>query len=279
MSNKSINTKQVQNYFSQITDFFVDVINENMDFVKNNTELSLLINKINTNIRAIGYLCSMCLFNESGIIFRSAFESVVLFEYIVEYPAKIEQYKKDNLISEFHQLYLGFIRSYLTEKELIEAYNKLYNEIGNIVPFEETTSYGIITYNTKKLEEYFRGDRNSFKPLSQQTNKLIDELKKNNSKHSKILYELKMEFYNYYSQICHNKLSTLTTSMKNYKPQQRLEELQSLFKNCFLLYQIIFDTLYDRFKIPRQAKFFSLLIEIANYLGLNFSNINLLYRD
>ena len=53
MSNKSINTKQVQNYFSQITDFFVDVINENMDFVKNNTELSLLINKINTNIRAI----------------------------------------------------------------------------------------------------------------------------------------------------------------------------------------------------------------------------------
>ena len=131
----------------------------------------------------------------------------------------------------------------------------------------------------KKLEEYFRGGRNSYKPLSQQTNKLIDELKKNNSKHSKILYELKMEFYNYYSQICHNKLSTLTTSMKNYKPQQRLEELQSLFKNCFLLYQIIFDTLYGRFKIPRQAKFFSLLIETANYLGLNFPNINLLYRD
>ena len=88
-----------------------------------------------------------------------------------------------------------------------------------------------------------------------------------------------MEFYNYYSQICHNKLSTLTTSMKNYKPQQRLEELQSLFKNCFLLYQIIFDTLYGRFKIPRQAKFFSLLIETAKYLGLNFPNINILYRD
>ena len=62
MSNKSINTRQVQNYFSQLTDFFVDVINENMDFVKNNTELSLLINKMNTNIRAIGYLCSMRLF-------------------------------------------------------------------------------------------------------------------------------------------------------------------------------------------------------------------------
>lgn len=219
-------------------------------------------------------ICVLCVyFNESSIIFRSAFEYIVLFEYLVEYPRKIEQYKKDNLISEFHQLYLGFIRSYLTEKEPIEAYNKLYNEIGNIVPFEETTSYGIITYNTKKLEEYFRGGRNSFKPLSQQTNKLIDELKKNNSKHSKILYELKMEFYNYYSQICHNKLSTLSTPIRNNSPEQSSEELQNQFKNCFLLYQIIFDTLYDKFKIPRKAKFFSLCIKTGNYLGLNFSKI------
>ena len=42
-----------------------------------------------------------------------------------------------------------------------------------------------------------------------------------------MLNELKMEFYNYYSQICHNKLSTLSTPIRNNSPEQSSEELQN----------------------------------------------------
>lgn len=263
-----ITTEQIQEYFSDISKEFVRTISKHNNFINENVELTLLLNKINSNITAIIHLISIAMYNESCIIFRSLFETVVLFEYLVEFPSKIEQYKQDDLISEFHYLFLSYKRGLVPIEYLIEPYNILINDFQKIIPFEEKSDAGVITYNIKKIEEYFSGRRNSFKPLSQQTLKLISELLISKCKNKDLLYNLQIEFYNVFSQVSHNRLNTLLNPVKVKTDEKILKEIQEMYKNCILIYKIIIETLEDKYQLPYPTTFYKNIFKLGKYLKM-----------
>ena len=242
---KKITTEQIQERFKSIYEKFIVIVENNINFKNNNIELSLLLNKINSNISTVILLTSEAMFNEAKIIFRSLFESTVLFEYLIELPEKIEQYKKDDLIAEFQKIYSGYKRGYISINCVIESYNILIDDFKNVIPFEEISEGGLITYNIEKLEKYFvnRGS----KPLSQQTTKIIKELLSSESTHGKLLYNLQFEFYNYYAQISHNRLNSLLNPIKPISNKELLEQIQDMYKNCVIIYKIILETLEIKF--------------------------------
>lgn len=264
--NKEITTKGIQDNFKKISENFTTLISNYKNFTSDYTELSLLLNKANSNISAIIYLTSKAMFNEACIIFRSLFETVVLFIYLVEYPNKMEQYKLDDLIAEFHFLYLSYKRGYVPISYLIEPYNILIKDFKEVIPFEEISDAGIITYNMDKLDKYFKSRES--KPLSQQTIKLINELLTSNNPHKDLLHKLQLEFYNVYAQISHNRLNSLLKPIKTDTDKEMLNQIQDMYKNCVVIYKIIFETLENEFQFPHPDNFYNDIKEMANYLDI-----------
>lgn len=262
---KEITTQTVQDKFKIIYEMFIDIICKNKDFRNNNKELCLLLNKINSNMSAVILLVSKAMFNESRIIFRSLFESVVLFAYLIEFPKEIEQYKLDDLIDEFHYLLCAYKRGYVPITHLIEPYNILIDKFENIIPYEEKSVNGIITYNIEKLEKYFRSE---YKPLSQQTHKMIQHLLNSDYIHKENLYKFQLEFYSYYSQVTHNRLNTLCESVKSLTDEELLKQIQDIYKNCVIIYNIIFETLENKFNFQYPQKFYAKVREMSDYLAI-----------
>lgn len=265
---KKITTKQIQDKFIKISEHFISVISEHNNFTSDHTELCLLLNKVNSNITAIIYLISKTMFNEACIIFRSLFETTVLFVYLVQFPDKIEQYRLDDLIAEFHFLFLSYKRGYVPISHLIEPYNILIDEFKEVIPFEEVSKGGIVTYSVEKLENYFKS-RNS-KPLSQQTSKLIRDLLISDNEHKNLLNNLQLEFYNYYSQITHSRLNSLVPN-KNTTNAELLKKIQEMYKNCMVIYKIIFETLENKFNFAYPNKFYNDILEMAEYLDVSLN--------
>ena len=265
---KKITTEQIQNKFNKISENFVSIVSNFDNFTSEHTELCLLLNKVNSNITAIIYLISKSMFNEACIIFRTLFETTVLFVYLTEFPEKIEQYKLDDLIAEFHFLFLSYKRGYIPINYLIEPYNILIKDFKEVIPFEDVSDAGIITYNIKKLENYFK-DRKS-KPLSQQTIKLINDLLTTDNTHKELLHNLQVEFYNNYSQITHNRLNSLLLPIKNITNKELLKEIQYMYKNCAIIYKIVFETLEFKFNFPYPDNFYKNIREMADYLNIHF---------
>lgn len=262
---KEITTQEIQDKFKIIYEMFIDVICKNEDFRNNNKELCLLLNKINSNMSAVILLLSKAMFNESRIIFRSLFESVVLFAYLIEFPKEIKQYRLDDLIAEFHYLFLAYKRGFVPISHLIEPYNILINKFEKVIPFEEKSEMGIITYNTEKLEKYFKYD---FRPLSQKTTKLIQDLLTSEYILKEDLYKFQLEFYNYYSQVTHNRLDTLCKSVKILPDEELLKQIQDMYKNCTIIYKIIFDTLENKFNFQCPEEFYTKICEMGEYLEI-----------
>lgn len=266
-----ITTKEIQSKFKIISEQFATIISSNKEFMDTHIELRLILNKINSNITAIMYLMSKAMFNEACIIFRSMFESIVLFEYLIEFPDKMEQYNFDDLVAEYHKIFLAYKRKYIPKEDLINSYNELDDNFKQKVPFEDISKSGIITYNDKKLENFFKSRES--KPLSQQTTGLIKQLLTANSIHSKFLYDIQMEFYNVYSQVCHTRLNTLLNPVLPQNDSKTLAQIQEMYKNCMIIYKIIGETLDDKFNIKIPQNFYQEILKMGEYLQINYSKI------
>ena len=98
MTQREITTKGFQDRVREIAKDFIAFVNSNKEYHDTNIELMLLLNKLISNIQGATLLASYRMFNESKIILRSCFETLVLFEYVSTFPNEIEKYK-DTLTS------------------------------------------------------------------------------------------------------------------------------------------------------------------------------------
>lgn len=195
---ESITTQGIQNKVKNIAQEFVVFVNSNKTFHDTNGELMLLLNKISSNIQAAMLLSSRMLFSESKIILRSAFETLILFIYLIEFPKEINHYKEDNLISEIKTIYMCYKQGFAKLQDVINCYEKYKNKFSlNILPFEKI--------DDKEIEKYFK----SHKPLSQKTTFMIGKLKARNYFLSNHLSMLRVLIYNLNSEVTHSRLDTL----------------------------------------------------------------------
>lgn len=266
--NKEITTDGIQEKNKKIVQGFIEFVEQNKDFKDNNTILVLILNKINSNLNSAVFLSTYLMFNEAKIIIRSAFESLVLFEYLLEFPEKIERYKKENLISGFHGFFNFYKRGFLDKKGLIEAYNSYGHEIREKIPFEDVSNTGLITYNDKKLEEYFRGGRKGFKPLCQQVNMMLKELKENQCPCYSSLYLDQIDLYNFNAEVSHTRLATLLRPVKKLEDKEILIEIQNIFRSAACIYKVVIETLEQKYEY-NISDFMNLLYNMMSYLDFD----------
>lgn len=270
---KEITTKGFQDKVKLIAHDFVEFVNSNREFHENNLELMLLLNKISSNIQAATLLSSRILFSESKIILRSAFETLVLFEYLLEFPKKLENYKEDNIITEIQNIYGFYKRGYLTYEKLIEIYDKLSINLKTQIPFKELTPNGVISYNTNLLDTYFKGYRDGFKPISQKTLYMLDELKKAKNFISDYLQKFQIIIYNINSQVAHSRLDTLFLSVQTLSDKETIYEMQWCFRHStYLLYAIIW-TLETKCNYKPSMSLSKNIVDTMQYLNFDIPKI------
>lgn len=273
MTQREITTKGFQDRVREIAKDFIAFVNSNKEYHDTNIELMLLLNKLISNIQGATLLASYRMFNESKIILRSCFETLVLFEYVSTFPKEIEKYKEDNAILEFQNLFGFYKRGFGKFENLIKAYDELSNFIGRKIPFEEKTENGIVTYNQELLEDYFRGGRKGFKPLSQQVRKMIDKLNEAQSFNSKKLKECQIILYNINSQVAHSRLETLYSSVEDLSENKLKTEIQNCFSYSTWMLKFVIDYLVEKqgYKYPQNLH--EKIVDSMNYLDFNISEI------
>ena len=265
---KEITTEGIQDKNKEIVQGFIEFVEQNKEFKDNNTILVLILNKINSNLNAAIFLSTYLMFNEAKIIIRSAFESLVLFEYLLEFPQKLERYRIEDFISSFHGLFNFYKRGFLDKKGLIEAYNSYGQEIRKEIPFADVANTGLITYNDKKLEEYFRGGRKGFKPLCQQVNMMLKKLKENQSPCYQSLYLHKIDLYNFNAQVSHTRLATLLRPVKKLDDKEILIEIQNIFRSAACIYQVVLETFEQKYEY-NISDFMNLIYNMMSYLDFD----------
>lgn len=273
MEQREITTKGFQDKVLKIAKSFIDFVNSKKEYHDNNIELMLLLNKINTNIQGATLLASYGMFSESKIILRSAFETLVLFEYLSNFPDKIEQYKEDNIIAEIQIVFGFYKRGYATYEKLVEVYDKLTSDLKTKIPFKQESEHGVISYNTELLEKYFKGYRDGFKPLSQKVLFMLEELNKINSFNAKYLSEYQIMLYNINSQVAHSRLDTLLLSVKNLSNNEEKEELQWCFRHsvCLLFPIIKYLEAKQNYECPREL--WEYIFDTMKYLDFNIQEL------
>lgn len=268
---KTITTEGIQSQIYELSKSFVEFVEKNTKFTKDTIELKLLLYKINSNIQRAALLWSRGIFLESKIIIRSAFETLVLFEYLIYYPDKVQIYKNDNLIINFQNLFGFHIRGYCKTQKLIKAYKTLPKHIRDIIPYKTTNNVKPF-YDVDKLKDYFSGGRNGFRPLSQRTIYMIEELKKTGSENSKKLSEYQLTMYNMTSQISHSTLDTIIESTKNLEDIVLLERMQDCARDTLIILATISSTLIEKLNYKEPIKMYGKFGEIMTYL--NFKVLN-----
>lgn len=264
---EEITTLGIQNRGRSIAIEFVNFMNSNKEFHDSNAELMLLLNKINSNIQAILLLNSRMLFSESKIILRSAFESAILFLYLLEFPKEIIHYKDDNLITEIKTIYFCYKHKHATLKDVINCYKKYKEKFRlNISSFEKIQDKDNITIQEKELENFFK----NFKPLSQKTTFMLKELKKSKHFLANHLSLLQLEMYNLNSEVTHSRLDTLFLNLGNFSTDKTLKELQTNFKQIAGLYHAIIETLTYKCSYENPQKLCQLILETMMYLKTNY---------
>lgn len=264
---EEITTLGIQNKGRNIATEFVKFVNSNKEFHDNNKELMLLLNKINSNIQAIMLLNSRMLFSESKIILRSAFESTILFIYLVDFPQELIRYKEDNLITEIKTIYICYKHNNATLKDVINCYKRYKEKFQlNISLFEVILDKNDITTQEKELEKFFK----NFKPLSQQVRFMLNKLKKSKHFLANHLSLLQFEMYNINSEFTHSRLDTLFLNLGNFSTDETLKELQTNFKQVAGLYHTIIETLTYECRYENPQRLCQLILETMMYLKINY---------
>lgn len=238
----------------------------------------LMLNKISSNIQAATLLSSRMLFSESKIILRSAFETLVLFEYILEFPNELQHYKDDNIITEIHTIYACYKRGYAEFQDVINICDKYKSTIKTKLPFIVERKKDV-TYETKLLDKYFGGkDHMSFKPLSQRTLHMIDKLVKAQNFIAPQLQEFQVIIYNINSQVAHSRLDTLFLHLGILSNDETIKELQTCFRNSAMLLYWIIDTLKIKCSYESSQKLSYAILETIEYLGFSVPNFEEITR-
>ena len=262
---ESITTQGIQNKVKNIAEEFVVFVNSNKTFHDTNGELMLLLNKISSNIQAAMLLSSRMLFSESKIIIRSAFETLILFIYLIEFPKEINHYKEDNLISEIKTIYMCYKQGFAKLQDVINCYEKYKNKfLLKILPFEKIDNKEIKNNNEKEIEKYF----NSHKPLSQKTTFMIGKLKERNYFLSNHLSLLRVLIYNLNSEVTHSRLDTLFLPLGNLNKDETLKELQNCFWQSASLLHSIIEVLKEKCDYQPPEKLKNLILETMQYLKI-----------
>lgn len=150
-----------------------------------NNDYQLLIRSIVYKLKDFCELYSQSSFDSANIILRAAFEEIVLFEYLLNKPDKLERYKLDSEIDEFRLHAEFFEDDYITREELNLKHGELSEEAKKSI----TIKWGPKTrINDNETER-------EWKCLAQQTRYLIRELLEMNSKNSIFLKEGKKVYY------------------------------------------------------------------------------------
>lgn len=255
----------IQNISKKIAKEFIIFVNTNKSFNDNNLELMLLLNKINSNIQAALLLTSRKLFGESKIIFRSAFESLVLFMYLLEYPKEMTHYHDDNYMTEVKNVYMCYKRDFVNIQNVIDCYKKFESKISRKdSPFEKI---GIDNPKFEnELDKYFRGDdRNCFKPLSQQIMYMIKKLNDTMIFEICNLSRLQVTIYNLNSEVAHSRLSTLHLPLGNLTKEETISEIKKSFFQAVNLWDCLIKILEVKYKYKHPEKLSSLLQNLAYY--------------
>lgn len=270
---KEITTKAFQDKVKKIAGEFVEFVNSNKEFHDQNYELMLLLNKISSNIQAATLLSSRMLFSESKIILRSAFETLVLFEYILEFPNELQHYKDDNIITEIHTIYAFYKRGYAKFQDVINICEKYKTTIKTKLPFIIEQKNGVVTYETTLLDKYFGGkDRKSFKPLSQKTSFMINKLVKAKNFIAPQLNEFQVIIYNINSQVAHSRLDTLFLPLNILSNDETIKELQTCFSNSAMLLYWIINTLKIKCGYENSQKLSYAIFDTMKYLNFAVPN-------
>lgn len=271
MTQREITTKGFQDKVREIAKDFIAFVNSNKEYHDTNIELMLLLNKLNSNIQGATLLASYGMFNESKIVLRSGFETLVLYEYLSTFPEKMEKYKEDNDVLEFQNLFGFYKRGYAKYENLIKAYDELSDILGRKIPFEEKTESGVVTYNQGVLEKYFRGGREGFKPLSQQIRYMVEKLNEVKSFNSQKIKEYQITLYNINSQVAHSRLDTLYLSvMTNDKAKY---EIQNCFRDSMCMLTLAINYLVDKQNYECPKTLWGKIFDTMRYLDFDIPEL------
>lgn len=271
MAQREITTKGFQDKVREIAKDFITFVNSNKEYHDTNIELMLLLNKLNSNIQGATLLASYGMFNESKIVLRSGFETLVLFEFLSTFPKEMEKYKEDSDILEFQNLFGFYKRGYCKYENLIKAYDELSNDLGRQIPFEQKTESGVVTYNQELLEKYFRGGREGFKPLSQQIRYMVEKLNEVQSFNSQKIKEYQITLYNINSQVAHSRLDTLYLSvMTNDKAKY---EIQNCFRDSMCMLTLAINYLVDKQNYECPKILWSKIFDTMRYLDFDIPEL------
>ena len=261
-----ITTLGLQNKVKNIAKEYIKFVNSNKNFHDNNFELMLLLNKIISNIQAATLLSSRMLFSESKIILRSAFETLVLFEYLLEFPKELCRYKDDNIISEIQTVYACYKRNFATFQDVVNACEKLEPQL--IFPLSlKNNKNGIVTYDESTFEQYFNGkDRKSFKPLSQKVMYMLEKLKNSDHFIGDYISVFQVNIYNLNSQVAHSRLDTLFLPIDSLTNDETIREIQAYFRQSVFLLHAIIQTLKVKCNYQNPDKLNILILETMKYL-------------
>lgn len=223
---KIINSTEMQKRFGDILTKYNKLINHSQ-LSKSNKYLYLILIKILNNLHAANLLWSIGIYFESFIIIRSAFESFVLFEFLVANPEKIEIYETDSLIAEFKFLFALYKRSILAKINLFNAYKALPEKVQKLLMgVQNGTDFNDIG----KLENIL----NKHKLCSQEVRKMLDSLEQKNTPHSKIINNYLPQIYGVSSVISHGSLNKIVSKLMDNPEINDLRECfrQSQFILC-----------------------------------------------
>lgn len=269
MPTKEISTDGIIKSYYEIAKSFVEYIKAGTIFKKNDIDYKLLLSKINDNLQTATSLWAKGTFNEAHIIIRSAFETLVLFEYLVEFPNEIKKYKTDSAIAEFHNVFCFYRRELLNEEAIISCYNSLPENIQKEIKFLEKKN-GVIVPNFQKLEDFFY----NHKYLCQKVHHMIRKLKEAKSLNSKKLNYYRIPLYDMSSQIAHSHRHTIIDTAKKMEDEEMLENMQNFFRYAISILLIVYKTAMDKFEYSPADQFLEKVYAMYDYLGIEVPKSN-----
>ena len=225
-------TQGLQEKFQDITETYHKfLINSNLG--ENDSIFKLILAKILTNLSSANLLWSVGRCYDAFIILRSAFNSLILFEYLISFPDKVETYKIDSEIAQFKNVFGYFERGFLPIEGLTECYLVLSNKTKARLKLTIDPKTNILKFKLDKLKKSLE-DQKLNRSLTQKMYKMRDELKKENRHNIDEIVNHWLTSWNKNSHITHGEFYTLTDNfIENNNENEKQLKLTDEIKECF----------------------------------------------
>lgn len=153
--NKNISTEGIQEKVNALLTCLVDIVNKS----KLEGDYKLILVKMIYALRDSCTLWSRASFFGAEIILRSSFEALVLLDYLLVYPEKLQEYIMDSKISSFKHCYGLYERGQLSLEEIKKIYTSLSSELKKCLLLEVYENKVILPgkiINKKNLAQQIR---------------------------------------------------------------------------------------------------------------------------